>query len=203
MKSVTGLATLNEQSIVALPVLEDRVTTTRPSPLQAAPDGSATFRKGLAMRIIQLTNEMITLIDDADYNWLSKYTWWAFPGYNTYYAQGYVNGHKIFMHRLILGLKDSKIIVDHKNHNGFDNQRSNLRLSSHAQNMRNQQHQSQSRYPFKGVFKSKRTKLGHYCAQITIDYENRYLGTFNSIEEAHAAYCEAAKRLHGEFACFE
>ena len=45
MKTVTGLATLNEQSIVALPVLEDRVTTTRPSPLQAAPDGSATFRK--------------------------------------------------------------------------------------------------------------------------------------------------------------
>src|SRR5947209_6547209 len=81
------------------------------------------------------------IIDESDYELVSKYSWWADKIGKTYYAvtRIYVSGrnesgksfrtNKIYMHRLIMGSPKGSV-VDHENHNGLDNQRSNLRILS-------------------------------------------------------------------------
>jgi len=89
--------------------------------------------------------------------------------------------------------------VDHINGNGLDNRRENLRVANKMQNQYNSARQHNNRLGLKGVHKNGR----RYRAQIRADGVKHNLGYFDTAEEAHAAYCEAAKRLHGEFARFE
>jgi hypothetical protein len=92
--------------------------------------------------------------------------------------------------------------VDHINGDGLDNRRSNLRPCTRSQNMANRGRQRNNTSGYKGVSRSGRK----WCARIYAPNPNGgrsralTLGRFDSPEEAHAAYCEAAKRLHGEFA---
>lgn len=89
-------------------------------------------------------------------------------------------------------------VVDHENRNGRDNRWTNLRLADFDQNAQNRRakkdgHQSR----FKGVG---RLKDGRWFAYVTAEKKRTYLGAFPTEEEAAAAYDQAAKRLHGEFA---
>lgn len=86
--------------------------------------------------------------------------------------------------------------VDHWNGDGTDNVLTNLRPSDRSGNAKNRR----SRKPagMKGI----RPRPGGWEANITADRVTRYLGTFVSRKEAHAAYCKAAIELHGEFANF-
>jgi len=97
------------------------------------------------MKRIALTQGKFALVDDEDYEWLNKWVWQAWTtkrDKKVYYAirQNYINGIEgtLFMHRAILGLKlnDGKE-VDHKDHNGLNNQRHNLRVASKSANMSN------------------------------------------------------------------
>ena len=99
------------------------------------------------------------------------------------------------LHREILGATQGQI-VDHVNGNGLDCRRANLRICSHAENMRNRRMHKNNRSGQKGVWKNG----GRYVATIHANNVKHYLGTFKTAEEAGRAYSIAAVRLHGEFA---
>lgn len=142
------------------------------------------------------------LVDDEDFEKLSFYKWRT-------HTNGYVrtetfdNGRKsrILMHRLVLGLTEGDgLIVDHINGVKTDNRRSNLRICTHAENLRNRGAPRSNKTGFKGVSFHSRNK--RFYAEIKVNGKRKYLGYFDSAQEAHAAYCVAAIELHGEFANF-
>jgi hypothetical protein len=85
--------------------------------------------------------------------------------------------------------------LDHKNRNRSDNRISNLRQATHGQNMMNKK--VYGRIGFKGVSQDRKI----WRARLQIDGVTIRLGQFPTPEAAHAAYCEVAKKLHGEFFC--
>lgn len=152
---------------------------------------------------IPLTKGQVALIDDADFDLVSKHKWHAKTSRNTYYAQTSTrlpDGRKgkLKMHRLLLGLTDRSVHVDHIDGNGLNNQRSNLRTCTGSENMRNRGAASHNKSGFKGVTWHK--KGGHWRATIRLNGKYTHLGYFDTPAEAHAAYCKAADELHGEFA---
>jgi hypothetical protein len=108
------------------------------------------------MKTIPLSRGMVAKVDDADYPSLSRFVWWVTKGgaSRTWYAQGYdTNRHcKVRMHNLIMGIdgRSYQKRVDHRNGDGLDNQRSNLRTCTHAQNMKNRRPRNPAR--FKGIY---------------------------------------------------
>src|SRR6266566_1493572 len=102
------------------------------------------------MQKISLTQGRSALVDDKDYAWLSKWKWHCTEhGYAR--RCGYPEKSPISMHREILGLqKGDRKIVDHKNGNKLDNRRSNLRLCTFAQNIRNSSKRKTTANPYKG-----------------------------------------------------
>ena len=143
------------------------------------------------------------LVDDADFDELSKVSWFVSRhGYarRNYYVRLPV-GKRVNeeMHRKIVGLvKGDKRQVDHLNGNRLDNRRCNLRICTHAQNMRNKGAHPSNTSGFKGVSYLKRS--GKWKAVIYSDKKQKHLGTFETPELAHEAYKRAAIQLHGEFA---
>ncbi len=86
--------------------------------------------------------------------------------------------------------------VDHIDCDGSNNKWPNLRLASHHQNLQNRGKTRANTSGFKGVW-----KVGNsWKASIKSKYKAYHLGTFDSPQKAHAAYCAAAHKLHGEFA---
>jgi hypothetical protein len=88
--------------------------------------------------------------------------------------------------------------VDHIDHDGLNNRRSNLRFATHAENCRNRRLPANSTTKVKGVTRD--LSGWRYLAKIMLDGKTRYLGTFDSPHEAGTAYDLAAVELHGEFA---
>lgn len=142
------------------------------------------------MAEILLSAGKYATVDDVDFEWLSQWKW-------TYSGHGYVhrgdNGRKIYMHRLIAGWDR----VDHIDGNGLNNQRSNLRPTSIAENGRNRGANRNNTSGYKGVFRNSKST---WSSRIVSDGKNKYLGSFKSKEEAALAYNEAALKYHGEFA---
>lgn len=102
------------------------------------------------------------------------------------------------MHREVLGTPKG-LETDHRNGQRQDNQKHNLRMATLAENQRNKAVAKTNKLKLKGVCYHKPSKL--YCAQIKMApmKKQKWLGTFPTAQAAYAAYCEAAKRLHGEF----
>jgi len=88
--------------------------------------------------------------------------------------------------------------VDHRDGNPGNNRLENLRLATHGQNNSNMKLARHSTTGFKGV--TKRPGYQRWRAYITHHGKRTWLGEYAAPEEAHAAYCEAAARLFGEFA---
>lgn len=155
------------------------------------------------MKEILLTQGKVALVDDEDYEYLNQWKWHAYKCRNTYYA-GRNSSRKnppkriIQMHRIILGLTDGNILIDHQDHNGLNNQRNNLRKATKAQNQQNSLSFRKSTSIYKGVVKHK--NHGKWQAQIAKEGKHFYLGVFNTQKDAAIAYNTAAKELHGEFA---
>lgn len=103
------------------------------------------------------------------------------------------------MHRMILGLAyGDPRQGDHRNtKEKLDNRRKNIRISTRSQNQMNRPKPKGFSNPFKGVT---RVPGGRWAGQIHKEGKHYHLGTFETPEEAHAAYQKAADELHGEFA---
>jgi len=102
------------------------------------------------------------------------------------------------MHRFILCIFDFKVKVDHRDHNGLNNQRCNLRQATNQQNSRHQRKTIRNTSGFKGVswvkYKCK------WSARIWTSDKRVFLGYFNDKVAAAKAYDRAAKKYHGKFA---
>lgn len=101
------------------------------------------------------------------------------------------------MHRMILNAKNGDL-VDHKNHNGLDNRRSNLRLCCNTKNHMNGQTHRDNQSGYKGVSMDKRR--GNFRARIKHNGKEVWIGTFTTAKEAALAYNHAAVKYFGEFA---
>lgn len=153
---------------------------------------------------ILLTKGQVALVDASDYDRLIQHRWcadWNSRGKKFYVLRKTTSHGKqtnIRMHREVLKLvAGGKEHVDHINGNTLDNRRSNLRLVTRSQNMCNRTKQVNNKSGYKGVRSHKAS--GKWIAEIGISGKRFYLGLHNTPEEAHAAYREAAKNLHGEF----
>jgi hypothetical protein len=96
------------------------------------------------MKEIQLTQGKVALVDDEDYEYLNQWKWCARKGkLGTFYAKRTVrnnitNTYKtIYMHRIILNITNRFIYVDHENHDGLDNQKSNIKACTPKENANN------------------------------------------------------------------
>lgn len=87
--------------------------------------------------------------------------------------------------------------IDHINKDKTDNCIVNLREATNGQNRANTR--SSSKHGMKGVAFKPWLKERPWEARITSNKKVMSLGCYATKEEAHKAYCEAAKRLHGEF----
>lgn len=102
------------------------------------------------------------------------------------------------MHRLIVGAPTG-MDVDHINHDTLDNRKSNLRVCSHSENLRNRTGPNRnSKSGTRGVCWYKRDSKWH--AQIKVGYRRIHLGYFSNIEDARRAYAKASAEHHGAFA---
>ena len=109
-----------------------------------------------------------------------------------------IDGVSYKLHRIVWKLLSGQEPpeVDHWNGNGLDNSKDNLRSATRKHNTWNRRYSDQP-LP-KGVKKNRY----RWAARIMVDGVSTFIGNFSTPEEAHAAYCEAATRLHGEFANF-
>ena len=148
------------------------------------------------MKSIILTKEQIARVDDEDYKWLNKLKWHAVLTKSGYYAETTSSGINFLMHRLIMNPKN-KEEIDHIDFDGLNNQKSNLRICSHQQNMFNRKKQKNNISGFIGVIKDKRIKK--WIASIGFNNHKIYLGSFDNKLSAKRAYDKKAKELFKEF----
>lgn len=149
-------------------------------------------------RFIALTQGQTAIIDTTDFERVSMHHWYAQfdPTVNGFYAARWSKGKQIGMHSFITGY----CITDHRDGNGLNNRRNNLRECTAQQNNHNRGKRCISSSKFKGVSWHKR--IQRWQASIRKDEKLIHLGYFGKEEEAAAAYRTAALELFGEFARF-
>lgn len=191
--------------------------TTRPIPLSVAKTkrycniecAKAARRRppiipvGPSLAYISLSNGMLSRVSIEDAWPLAFYMWSAYqdPKSGTWYTStsitiGPKRAVSLAIHRCIIGPGCEN--VDHIDGDGLNNERRNLRPSTHGENMANVRKRRDNVSGFKGVWWHRANSC--WSASIQSKGESKYLGSFDTPEKAYAAYCEAAQRLHAEFA---
>jgi hypothetical protein len=143
-------------------------------------------------------------VDDADFRWLSQWNWYfGIPrsGKGKPHAYRQIGPAKkrisILMHRLIMGVTNPKVQVDHINGDALDNRRGNLRLCSNQQNNFNKGRRKDNSSGFIGVRWHKRAQK--WNARISLDGKEKSLGLYASIFDAIDARDKAVAESHGAF----
>ena len=132
------------------------------------------------------------LVDDEDFERVNKYQWCFDHGY----IRANVGKRIFYLHKFILRTPKN-IIIDHKNHNGFDNRRSNLRICNQSYNMVNQRLSRINTSGYKGVVWHKTLK--YWVSQINVRGKH-YSKYSKTKEEAAKKYNQMALKYFGKFA---
>lgn len=151
-------------------------------------------------REIPLTRGKVAVVDDEDYDRIAQHKWYAEPIGRRWYAcrrieRGGIR-RKVYMHREVVGAEPGTD-TDHRDHDGLNNRRGNLRSCTRSQNCANIPNKA-GRSRFKGV--QWITRKSSWQARIRVDWHSRFLGWFETEEEAALAYNAAALAAWGEFA---
>jgi hypothetical protein len=149
-------------------------------------------------REIPLTQGFVALVDDADFEQFGGGRWYAAKIRRHVYAARCWNKRTEFLHRAIMQ-PAAGLVVDHISGDGLDNRRTNLRVCTHQQNMRNQ---VRKRSLPKGVCRIPPNAKGEerFICYIMGEHRRICLGSFGCPIEAGRAYDAAALIHHGEFA---
>lgn len=149
------------------------------------------------MKLIPLTQGKFAKVDDADFEWLGLFNWTARRHDNLWYAitnvlgEGGTRKTGVGMHKLILTQVKR---IDHRDGDGLNNQRGNLRAATGSQNIINSRKSKRNTSGFRGVCKFKDRR--GWVAQAA----GNYLGVFETAERAAKVYDAFVANKFGEFA---
>lgn len=152
------------------------------------------------MKEIKLTKGFVALVDDDDYEYLNQFKWCikTWEKSRTQYAARYkkIDGkYKVIpMHRMIMNTPIG-MEVDHRDGNGLNNQKCNLRNCTHSDNMRNRKSSRTGTSKYLGVSFAKIRGYEYitaHCGKINLGY-------FKTEELAAKAYKDYAELIYGEF----
>jgi hypothetical protein len=148
-----------------------------------------------------LTQGKVALVSNQDYWLVAPHKWCASNQHDCWYAVTNVtsgNGKRyaITMHRLLAGFPPFDL--DHKNRNGLDNRRRNLRPASCSENLANTRAHRNNTSGYKCVWWSEWARK--WQVGIRAHGKRYHVGYFLTAKAAHAAYSKAAEKYFGEFA---
>lgn len=157
------------------------------------------------MKRVELTQGMHALIDDEDYLLVNQYNWCVLQTAHRHWVavtgpNKKTEGKLLYMHRLIMNIGPGQQ-VDHREHyeDYIDNQKSNLRLCTNAENQYNQRKQlKKTSSQYKGVHWNK--QRCKWQVRINVNRKTNHLGLFIDEDEAARTYNVAAIEHFGEFA---
>jgi len=160
------------------------------------------LRFGCAYRRLYLGQGKWTLLDVKDYYRLRIFKWVVYGNGTNLYAirLQFTDSNKtstVYMHREIMN-PPAGLVVDHRNCDGLDNRKDNLRFATHAQNTRNRRKKKNGSSQFLGVYFNKEKST--WDSQIMHNGKKIWVGRFQTQIDAAKAYDEAARKYHGEFA---
>ena len=135
------------------------------------------------------------MVDDEDYGFLNQF-FWQVDREGIIKTRSKENGHVLLTHLLMKPPKGFEI--DHKDRNRLNNQKSNLRFATSAQNKMNRGPRKDCKSGYKGVSWHKQRKK--WTTRIKIKNKYLFLGLFEDIKQAAFVYNNAAKKYFREFA---
>lgn len=158
------------------------------------------FIEDTMIKTISLTQGQFALVDTEDFVWLNQWRWYARKtSCGIWYASRSDNNGwpvQIQMHRQIMNAQKGQII-DHRDGNGLNNCKTNLRFCTNSQNLQNSHSYNNGKLHYKGIHK---TDYNTWKARIRLNGKLINIGTFKYEIEAAQAYDKKAKELFGEFA---
>lgn len=147
------------------------------------------------MKQIPLTQGKCAIIDDSDFDIVSAHKWYAiWDGWNWYAGRKH-NKRQQRLHNFLMQ-PPAGVIIDHRDGNGLNNQRQNLKISTYSHNVHRMRKKIAHTSKYKGVSWQKR--CAKWIAQIHGKGQVVYLGLYEVEEEAAKAYDSAAERFFGE-----
>lgn len=160
---------------------------------------------------IHLTGGAICLIDTDDYELVQDYRWYAHCNGDCCYARtsfalpsvdGKRQRGRIMMHRLLVPGED---FLDHKNHNGLDNRRQNIRKATQGQNAFNRiKIKRSNQHPHLAPTSLHRgvsfcQSRQNWTAMIQVEGKYVHLGSYVSEEEAWEARQQGERKYYPDF----